>query len=83
MKSLVFLVFVLAFIGLTQTALTFIHLSRVGSAEEEVGDLTRMEELAKTTLKEKWYSKSLWFFNKIIKDMMKNVERNELDKLYK
>ena len=77
MKSLVFLVFVLAFIGLTQTALTFIHLSRVGSAEEEVGDLTRMEELARPV---KWYEKNHWF--KIMKKLM-NVERTDLVRLYK
>lgn len=84
MKSLVFLVFVLAFIGLAQPVLINMHrLRRVGFDEEKVADLTIMEELAKTTLKEKWYSKSLWFFNKIIKDMMKNVERNEYERLYK
>ena len=59
------------------------RLRRVGSSEKEVTDLTRMEELTRTTSKGKWYTKSLWFLNKIIKDMMKNVERNELDKLYK
>ena len=84
MKRLVFLVFFLAIIGLTQLALINMHrLRRVGSAGKEVTDLTRMEELTRTTSKGKWYTKSLWFLNKIIKDMMKNVERNELDKLYK
>ena len=84
MKRLVFLGFFLAIIGLTQPALIYMHrLRRVGSAEKEVTDLTRMEELTRTTSKGKWYTKSLWFLNKIIKDMMKNVERNELDKLYK
>ena len=84
MKRLVFLVFFLAIIGLTQLALINMHrLRRVGSAGKEVTDLTRMEELTRTTSKGKWYTKSLWFLNKIIKDMMKNVEGNELDKLYK
>ena len=83
MKSLVFLVFVLAFIGLAQPVLIPMHrlvLRHVGFDEEKVADLTRMEKLAKTTSKEKWYSKSLWFFNKIIKDM---VERNGYERLYK
>ena len=83
MKSLVLLVFVLAFIRLTQPALTNIHLSRVGSAEEKVGDLTRMEELTRTTPKEvKWYSKSHWFFEKIMEKLM-TVERNDFVRLYK
>ena len=83
MKSLVLLVFVLAFIRLTQPALTNIYLSRVGSAKEKVGDLARMEELTRTTPKEvKWYSISHWFFEKIKKELM-TAERNYFVRLYK
>ena len=86
MKSIVFLLFALAFIGLAQPVLMKMHrLRHLGFDEEKVADLTvtRMEELAKTTSKGKWHSKILWFFNKIFKDMMKNVERNEFVRLYK
>ena len=95
MKSLVALIFVLAFVGLGQPALVNIHRFRSGGSdtpvlstrsppEIKVRDLRKqfIREILKPNLA-KWYGHyGLWFdVGKILKDMTKNGERNNNKKI--
>lgn len=97
MKSLIALVFVLAFISLGQPALTNVHRLRGGgSATKEFfgvpntgNRLPRAANMMDRNIqileqffpKAKWYQNGLWFVNMVLKDMMKNGRRD--DKFYK
>ena len=96
MKSLVALIFVLAFVGLGQPALMNIHRFRSGGSDTpvlstrsprpdiQIGDLRKqfIKEILKPNLA-KWYGHyGLWFdVGKILKDMTKNGERNNYKKI--
>ena len=95
MKSLVVLIFVLAFVGLGQPALMNIHRFRSGGSDTPVLSTRsppdiKIRDLRKQFIKEilkpnlaKWYGHyGLWFdVGKILKDMTKNVERNNYKKI--
>ena len=97
MKSLVALIFVLAFVGLGQPALMNIHRFRSGGSDTPVLSTRsppdiKIRDLRKQFIKEilkpnltKWYAHlyyGLWFdVGKILKDMTKNVERNNYKKI--
>ena len=99
MKSLVALIFVLAFVGLGQPALMNIHRFRSGGSDTPVLSTRsppdiKIRDLRKQFIKEilkpnltKWYGHTLlhhglWFdVGKILKDMTKNVERNNYKKI--
>ena len=95
MKSLVVLIFVLAFVGLGQPALMNIHRFRSGGSDTPVLSTRsppdiKIRDLRKQFIKEilkpnlaKWYGHyGLWFdVGKILKDMMKNGERNNYKKI--
>ena len=95
MKSLVALIFVLAFVGLGQPALMNIHRFRSGGSDTPVLSTRsppdiKIRDLRKQFIKEilkpnltKWYGHyGLWFdVGKILKDMMKNGERNNYKKI--
>ena len=97
MKSLVALIFVLAFVGLGQPALTNIHRFRSGGSDTpvlstrsppdiKISDLRKqfIKEILKPSLT-KWYVHlyyGLWFdVGKILKDMTKNGERDNYKKI--
>ena len=97
MKSLVALIFVLAFVGLGQPALMNIHrfrsdgvdtivLSTRSPPDIKIRDLRKqfIKEILKPNLT-KWYGHlycGLWFdAGKILKDMMKNGERDNYKKI--
>ena len=95
MKSLVVLIFVLAFVGLGQPALMNIHRFRSGGSDTPVLSTRsppdiKIRDLRKQFIKEilkpnlaKWYGHyGLWFdVGKILKDMTKNGERNNYMKI--
>ena len=95
MKSLVALIFVLAFVGLGQPALMNIHRFRSGGSDTPVLSTRsppdiKIRDLRKQFIKEilkpnlaKWYGHyGLWFdVGKILKDMTKNGERNNYKKI--
>ena len=97
MKSLIALVFVLAFLSLGQPLLINVHrLSGGGSAKEEFfgvpntgNRVPRTADMMERNVqileqffpKAKWYENGLWFVNMVLKDMMKNGRRD--DKFYK
>ena len=95
MKSLVVLIFVLAFVGLGQPALMNIHRFRSGGSDTPVLSTRsppdiKIRDLRKQFIKEilkpnlaKWYGHyGLWFdVGKILKDMTKNGERNNYKKI--
>ena len=95
MKSIATLVFVLAFIGLAQSALlSFLRLRPQPKKQETFAvpvtrsfPLLRTQDIRKhfleTITKAKWYQKGLWFVNKVLKEMTKNGGRDEFVKLYK
>ena len=94
MKSLIALVFVLAFISLGQPALISVHRLRGSATKEFFGvpkpntgnrvpraaDMRNVQILEQFFPKAKWYENGLWFVNMVLKDMMKNGRRD--DKLY-
>ena len=95
MKSLVALIFVLAFVGLGQPALMNIHRFRSGGSDTPVlstrspPDIS-IRDLRKQFIKEilkpnlaKWYGHyGLWFdVGKILKDMTKNVQWDKYKKI--
>ena len=95
MKSLVVLIFVLAFVGLGQPALMNIHRFRSGGSDTPVLSTRsppdiKIRDLRKQFIKEilkpnlaKWYGHyGLWFdVGKIFKDMTKNGERDNYKKI--
>ena len=95
MKSLVALIFVMAFVGLGQPALMNIHRFRSGGSDTPVLSTRsppdiKIRDLRKQFIKEilkpnlaKWYGHyGLWFdVGKILKDMTKNGERNNYKKI--
>ena len=95
MKSLVVLIFVLAFVGLGQPALMNIHRFRSGGSDTPVLSTRsppdiKIRDLRKQFIKEilkpnlaKWYGHyGLWFdVGKILKDMTKNGERDNYKKI--
>ena len=95
MKSLVALIFVLAFVGLGQPALMNIHRFRSGGSDTPVLSTRsppdiQIRDLRKQFIKEilkpnlaKWYGHyGLWFdVGKILKDMTKNGERDNYKKI--
>ena len=96
MKSLIALVFVLAFISLGQPALISVHRLRgggsattkeffgvpnTGNRVPRAADMRNVQILEQFFPKAKWYENGLWFVNMVLKDMMKNGRRD--DKFYK
>ena len=98
MKSLVALVFVLAFISLGQPALISVHRLRGSATKEFFGvpkpntgnrvpraaDMMerKIQILEQFFPKAKWYQNGLWFVNMVLKNMMKNGRRDD-NKFYK